>query len=336
MKQLLFKALALVILVSSIGLGWLWMDFSNFLNNSVIPANGELLIDVNEGDHLRSVANKLERSGIQLSPFYLRLASRLYPQMSKIKRGEYLIQGPVNIIELFETLNRGEILYHQVQLIEGWTFKTIKEVLSRQKHLKHQLQAFSNKELMSALGSEYKNPEGWFYPDTYNFAKNDSDLLILQTAYKRMQQLLIKYWQERDAGLPYDSPYEVLIMASIIEKETGLAEERQKIAGVFTRRLRKGMRLQTDPTVIYGLGDAFDGNLTRAHLRMDNPYNTYRIKGLPPTPIALPSEAAILAAVHPDDSNALYFVARGDGSHVFSETNKQHNAAVRKYQLRRN
>jgi len=336
MKQVLFKTFALIILASSIGLGWLWMDFNNFLDTPIVLNNEQLRIEVEEGDTMSTVIQQLQKSGRPISSYYMRFTSRLYPELTRIKRGEFLIKGPANILELLDQLSKGEVLYHQVQIIEGWTFKTISAVLLKQQLLKHQLSHITAEELMSSLGSNYKNPEGWFYPDTYNYVKHDSDLQILKVAHNTMKKVLNKYWNERDLGLPYDSPYEVLIMASIIEKETGLAEERRMISGVFVRRLLKGMRLQTDPSVIYGLGDRFDGNLTRAHLKADNPYNTYRNKGLPPTPIALASEASISAAVHPDESDTLYFVARGDGSHEFSQTNRQHNAAVRKYQLNRN
>ncbi|MCP3675686.1 MAG: endolytic transglycosylase MltG, partial [Gammaproteobacteria bacterium] len=206
--------------------------------------------------------------------------------------------------------------------------------LQKEPKLRQDLAGFKNQQILDELKLEQSHPEGWFYPDTYNYQKGASDLQILQNSHQLMNEKLQKYWNERDLELPYETAYDVLIMASLIEKETGLAGERDRIAGVFVRRLNMNIRLQTDPTVIYGMGNSFDGNLRRKDLLKDTPYNTYRRKGLPPTPIAMPSEASLSAAVHPAGGTELYFVARGDGSHQFSTTLEEHNRAVRRFQLK--
>jgi UPF0755 protein len=224
---------------------------------------------------------------------------------------------------------------HEARLLEGWTLGQTLDYLAGLDTLRHALADTPEAQLMATLGLEPQMAEGWFFPDTYRFERGTQDVAVLLTAHRKMQQELDRVWQERDADLPYSHPYQVLIMASLIEKETGLDAERAKIARVFTSRLEQGMRLQTDPTVIYGLGEDFDGNLTRAHLNQDGPYNTYRRAGLPPTPIALPGKRSLEAAVHPAPGAYLYFVARGDGSSQFSATLDEHLAAVRRYQLNR-
>jgi UPF0755 protein len=224
---------------------------------------------------------------------------------------------------------------HALTIIEGWTFKQLMAAVRRHQALTQTLAGVEEQEVMSRLGLEAMHPEGWFYPDTYHFPKGTTDAEFLRRAHQRMTTFLQTAWEKRDKDLPLDSPYQALILASIIEKETGVPSERSKIAGVFIRRLRKGMRLQTDPTVIYGMGERYDGNIRRRDLVTDTPYNTYVHKGLTPTPIAMPSGMAIEAALHPEDGTALYFVATGDGGHHFSNTLEAHNEAVRKYQLKR-
>jgi UPF0755 protein len=225
------------------------------------------------------------------------------------------------------------VVQYPLTLVEGWTFRQVMEALQADERLEHLIEDPSAEAVMARLGRRGVHPEGRFFPDTYHFTRGSSDLDILKRAHAAMERVLAEEWEARADGLPIESPDEALILASIIEKETGLASERAEIAGVFVRRLRLGMRLQTDPTVIYGLGDDFDGNLRRADLRNDHPYNTYVHAGLPPTPIALPGREAIRAALNPADGETLYFVARGDGSHAFSVTLEEHNRAVRKYQL---
>ncbi|MDX1803841.1 MAG: endolytic transglycosylase MltG [Alcanivorax sp.] len=219
--------------------------------------------------------------------------------------------------------------------MDGWTFDEWRKQLDAMDTLKHALKGLSDDAVMARLGHKGQHPEGWFAPDTYFYTRGTSDLTLLERAMARQQDILNQAWAERDQNLPYSGPYQALIMASIVEKETGVPSERAEIAGVFVNRLRKGMRLQTDPTVIYGMGDRYHGNIRRSDLHTPTPYNTYVIPGLPPTPIAMPGREAIMAAVHPADTEALYFVARGDGSHYFSKTLAEHRKAVRDFQLRR-
>ncbi len=236
--------------------------------------------------------------------------------------------------EFMDQILSGKVIQYSITIVEGWNIYQLLDVLKADPHIKQTLQGLSHKQIMQRIGYPEMHPEGRFYPDTYHFPKGLTDVEFLQRAYGAMQQKLAAEWEKRAVGLPYKTPYEALIMASIVEKETGLPSERQAIAGVFVRRLEKRMRLQTDPTVIYGLLPNFDGNIRRRDLRRDTPYNTYRRRGLPPTPIAMPGGDAIHAALHPADGDKLYFVSRGDGSHHFSATLEEHNRAVIKYQLK--
>jgi UPF0755 protein len=230
-------------------------------------------------------------------------------------------------------LVNGEVVQHSLTIIEGWTFQQLLQAVRSHPMLTQTLADADPQAVMEALAEPGTHPEGWFYPDTYRFPRGTSDVEFLRRAYRVMQQRLAAEWEKRAEGLPLKSPYEALVLASLIERETAVAAERTRIAGVFVRRLRKGMRLQTDPTVIYGMGDAYEGRIRWRDLRTDTPYNTYTRHGLPPTPIAMPSGAAINAALNPADGKELYFVSRGDGSHHFSATLEEHNAAVRCYQL---
>jgi UPF0755 protein len=254
---------------------------------------------------------------------------------TRIKAGEYEVPAGTTPPALLDLLISGKVIQRAVTLVEGWTFRQVLAALSEDTRLVKELGKAAPGDVMERLGRSGQHPEGRFFPDTYNFTKGTTDLDILRRAYERMEQVLAQEWEQRREDLPLATPEEAVILASIVEKETGLASERPAIAGVFIRRLELGMKLQTDPTVIYGLGDAFDGNLTRAHLRGDTPYNTYVHPGLPPTPIALPGRQAIHAVLHPEDGDSLYFVAKGDGSHHFSTNLAEHNRAVRQYQLGR-
>ena len=230
---------------------------------------------------------------------------------------------------------RGEVVQYSLTMVEGWNFRQVRAALARQERLEQRLADLSDAQLMERLGLAGQNPEGRFFPDTYRYVRGMSDEDLLKQANVRLERVLAEEWQKRAEGLPYREPYDALIMASMIEKETGVPEERGEIAGVFVRRLRMGMSLQTDPTVIYGMGERYNGRITRADLRTPTPYNTYTIDGMPPTPIAMVGREAIHAALNPLDGTTLYFVARGDGSHVFSNTLAEHNRAVREYQLKR-
>jgi len=296
-----------------------------------------MVIEINKGDSLNKVLMKLSQMEVLPSSVVAKIYAREKKLANKIKTGEFLLKNNVTIPGLFELITSNQQITYNIQFIEGSTFNQVKRVLSSSPKLIHHLQGKSDTEILKVLnlGSSIKHLEGQFYPDTYTFLKNDSDIDILKRAHQRLQRILKEEWLKKEKKLPLKSPYDALILASIIEKETGAAHERSEISGVFIRRLNKNMRLQTDPTVIYGLGERYKGNLTRKHLKEKTAYNTYRMKGLPPTPIAMVGRDAIHAAVNPKEGRSLYFVAKGDGTHQFSETIHAHNKAVRKYQLKR-
>lgn len=295
----------------------------------------EVVYVLGKGGSLSRVARDLDQQGILQHGRWLSLYGRLTGRTA-IHAGEYLLTPSDTPRRLLERLERGDVITYQVTLVEGWTFRQALEVLQAQDKIKVTLE---DPEAVASFVAELdvpeNHPEGWFFPDTYRYVAGNTDREILLHAHQRMRNVLATEWENRTGALPYDTPYEALIMASIVERETGVPEERGQIAGVFVRRLERKMRLQTDPTVIYGLADAYDGTIRRSHLRQATPYNTYVINGLPPTPIALPGQAAIHAALNPEEGETLYFVARGDGSHQFSETLEEHNKAVRQYQLQR-
>jgi len=293
-------------------------------------------IEIPRGQPLTVTAQELAGRGVLDHPRWLQLYARATGVDARIKAGEYSIPPgttPRGLLALFES---GAVVQHSVTIVEGWTFRELRKALEAEPHLDNTLAGRDEAAVMAALGEPGTPAEGLFFPDTYLFGKGTTDLEILQQARNRMRRELDAAWAARAADLPIQSAYEALILASIVEKETALAAERPRIAGVFTARLRIGMRLQTDPTVIYGLGAGFDGNLRRADLERDGPYNTYTRTGLPPTPIALPGTAALRAAVGPDERGELYFVATGlpDGSHEFSRTLAEHQQAVRRYLVR--
>lgn len=292
-------------------------------------------LDLRAGNSLRSVAQQLVEQDILHEPWSFILLVRGLGKASEVKAGNYLVNSGISHYELFEMLTRGNTAQTSITFIEGWTFAQMRAALDKNEYVRHLTMAYTDQEIMSKIGAPETSPEGLFFPDTYYFSQGMSDQEILQRAYQAMQEKLNTAWQARAPGLPYKSPYEALIMASIVEKETGKNDERPEIAGVFLNRLRMGMRLQTDPTVIYGMGERFDGNLRRKDLLADTAYNTYTRSGLPPTPIAMPGLASIEAAMHPAETKALYFVGKGDGSHAFSATLKEHNRAVTRHQLQR-
>lgn len=291
------------------------------------------ILEVTPGSGFSQITAQLQQRDIIKQAHYWKIYARLTGKAKRVQAGEYKLTGGVSALQLLDQMVQGEVIRHQVTLVEGWTFKQFLVALAAEEKLQHELTDLTPKQVMAKLGKDDEHPEGRFFPDSYQFTRGTSDLDILQRAYQRLAAILEEEWQQRDAGLPYNNAYEALVMASIVEKETGQAAERPEIAGVFVRRLQKGMRLQTDPTVIYGLGDSYKGNIKRKHLTQPTPYNTYVIKGLPPTPIAMVGREAIHAALHPKAGKSLYFVARGDGTHVFSDTLDQHNEAVRRYQI---
>ena len=288
--------------------------------------------NVMPGTHLRSLSVMLEREGVIGNAPVFWLLGRVLGKGATLKAGVYTLDKPLTPLALYGMIERGEVSQAVVQFIEGWNWREVRAALAAQPLLKHDSAGMSDAELLQAIGAEASYPEGLLFPDTYFYAPHSSDLNVLRRAYRLQQEKLMAAWATRAPGLPYRTPYEALIMASIVEKETGAAFERPQIAAVFMNRLRLGMRLQTDPTVIYGMGERFDGNLRRIDLQTDTPYNTYTRPGLPPTPIAMPSEAAIQAALNPAKTDALYFVSRNDGTHVFSSNLDAHNRAVNRYQ----
>jgi UPF0755 protein len=290
-------------------------------------------VEIPQGAGFRAAVTQLERAGIKVRPYHFEALARAFGRSRDIKAGNYLIAQPVTPLDLLEKLTRGDVTQAQVQLIEGWTFAQFRAALDASPDVRHDSTKLEDSEILARIQATEPHPEGLFFPDTYLFARGASDLSVLRRAYRAMQRHVRAEWDARAPNLPYQTPYEALIMASIVEKETGRPAERDQIAGVLVNRLRIGMRLQADPTVIYGLGASFDGNLKKIHLLEDGPYNTYTRAGLPPTPIAMPGFASLHAALQPGQTNALYYVSRGDGSSQFSRTIEEHNRAVSKYQL---
>ena len=332
-KKLLLAIIAGVLLLAlAVGVGWKLID--DFGNQPLVAPEGvkSLEFTIEPGDSMRRVAARLSAEGWLETPEFLEVLARLEKVAASIKVGEYLIPADTTHRELLKLFTEGQVRSFEVSLIEGQTIAEALEVLNGHEKLSEPLDQKGFQALLKELEIE-GNPEGLFYPDTFFFHSGDTVASILVRSRDRMKEVLAEEWQNRAKGLPYQNAYEALIMASVVEKETGVTYERPEIAGVFVRRLNKGMRLQTDPTVIYGQGEKYDGNLTRRMLREKTPYNTYMIKGLPPTPIAFVGREAINAALHPKEGKSLYFVAKGDGTHYFSNSLKEHNRAVRKYQI---
>ncbi|HLT13632.1 MAG TPA: endolytic transglycosylase MltG [Marinobacter sp.] len=332
-RKLLF-ILAAVAVLAGAGTGlWAWQGLQTL--NQPVALDEPMLFSVEPGTSFNGVAHELASKGMLADPLWLRLYGRLNPEQTRIKAGDYELVPGMTPLAVVETMVEGRVKLWAVQFIEGWTFADMRAALAGADQLKRVTTDWTDEQVMDAVGASGQHPEGWFFPDTYMFSGSETDLDILKRAYRRMVSVLEEEWADRAEGLPYDTPYEALIMASIVERETGVPYERQQVAGVFVRRLHKGMRLQTDPTIIYGMGDKYDGRIRTRDLRAYTPYNTYRIDGLPPTPIALPGRDSVHAALHPDDGDALFFVARGDGSHKFSRTLAEHQKAVREFQLNR-
>ena len=331
MLKRLFKMMVYVFIAGLLTLAFFMVTFNNWLNQPLVLAD-ESVVKISTGDTLSKLSYQLEKDNILTHPRWLILYAR-FSKQAGLEAGEYKLPEQVTPKLLLQTLGSGEVINYSVTLVEGKTFKEFIRVLSEQKQLEHRLTNKNFDEIIEFLQLDIDHPEGWFYPDTYQYVAGSSDVDILLRAHNKMQRVLKEQWSKRAKNLPYKNAYDALIMASIIEKETGVAYERPEISGVFVRRLQKGMRLQTDPTIIYGLGDSYKGNIRRRHLTQKTPYNTYVINGLPPTPIAMPASAAINAALNPATGKTLFFVAKGDGSHQFSDNLRQHNKAVREYQI---
>lgn len=318
-------------LIAMLGLG-AWLFY--FAQSTINPVDQNQTFEIDAGSSFRNICQHLVQQKIINHAYSFELLARLLQQDKQIKAGIYGIKPSISHWQLINQLTSGLDNQASITFIEGWNFAELRKALNKNEHIKHMTMAESDKKILEYVGAAESHPEGLFYPDTYYFNPNTSDREILKRAYITMQRKLLREWEGRESGLPYQSPYDALIMASIIEKETGKSSERAMIAGVFLNRLRIGMRLQTDPTVIYGIGQGYDGNIHKADLLRDTPYNTYTRDGLPPTPIAMPGLASIHAALHPSNTDALYFVGKGDGSHYFSRSLSEHNHAVTQYQLR--
>lgn len=329
----------LVLFEGCLVLAGLVLGFSVWQQNVALkqPLNlaQEQLLDVAAGSTPTGVLNRLETDGVIKDAFWLRLYWRFNLSGQSFHTGEYRMTPGMDAKGLLALWRRGDVVQYSLTLVEGWNFRQVRAALAKQVKLEQTLAGLSDSQLMSRLGHPNVFPEGRFFPDTYRYVRGMSDLDVLKQAYNRLDEVLADEWSKRAADVPYVDPYQALIMASLVEKETGVPQERGQIAGVFVRRLAMGMLLQTDPTVIYGLGERYTGKLTRAHLKEPTPYNTYVIAGLPPTPISLVGREAIRAALNPVSGTSLYFVARGDGSHVFSSDLDSHNNAVREFQLKR-
>jgi len=321
----LITLLALLVLAAA-------ASFIYWAREPLMPAEAPALeFNIAPGSSVRGAFRQARDAGIPLSPVLMEILARGSGSAS-LKAGSYRVEGGTTPLGLLDALARGNTIKEALTIIEGWNFAQMRTEMARQKYLRHDSADMDQASLMQKVAPGYQFPEGLFYPDTYFYDRGSSDLLVMQQAHQRMRKMLDDAWARRGAGLPYAKPYEALIMASIVEKETGAAADRTKVASVFVNRLKRGMLLQTDPTVIYGIGPSFDGNLRKVDLQTDTPYNTYQRAGLPPTPIAMPGKAAIEAALHPAAGDALYFVARGDGSSEFSSNLDDHNRAVNKYQ----
>jgi UPF0755 protein len=331
--KLLLLALILSV-VAAISVSAALMYLQQWLKAPLHISEQGYTYELKQGQSLSHLANDLGHAGVLTYPRLLRLYAR-FNAANKVHAGEYFFPAGTTPKELLEKLKNGDVILYQVTFVEGWTFKQALSTLAQVGTIKHLLSNKDRAAQLELLALPVQHPEGWIFPDTYRFSRNTTDVEILHNAYRKMQSLLDREWEQRAANLPYKNAYEALIMASIIERETGHHSERDQIAGVFVRRLQQGMKLQTDPTVIYGMGENYKGRITRKNLEEPTPYNTYVISGLPPTPISLPSAASIKAALNPAPGNALYFVAKGDGTSEFSDTLAAHNQAVRRYQLKR-
>jgi len=328
------RLIGIVVIAASFLIGWLWMDYREALDRPFGLQN-PAYFEIAKGDSLAHIAAELEEQGVVSSPVWFKLRAYVDGSARRLKYGEYEIPPGATLRELLAMFVAGKVRQHPVILVEGWTFAQILMALSQCPPLQKLAAGKTPDEIMQMIGAPGEHPEGRFYPDTYFVTKGTPDIEVLKRAYRRMQTVLNEEWAKRVDGIPYATPYESLIVASIVEKETARADERPLVAGVFIRRLAKGMLLQTDPTVIYGLGDSFTGDIRKEDLLNDTPYNTYVRFGLPPTPIAMPGRGSIRAALHPDTGDSLYFVARGDGTHVFSNNLEEHQRAVEQFQKRR-
>ncbi len=331
------KALFALTLLAVVAFGgWAWQRYQGFADTPIALAGSERIIAVERGDGFQDILDKLRAAGItEGHDLEWKVLAQEMQVVSRLQVGDYAIRHGITPRELLEKLESGQVIQHRFTIVEGWSLRELRAALARDEVLVKHAADLDDQALMAALDRAGQHPEGRFLPETYHYTRGMTDLDLLRRAALAMDKAVADAWGARAAGIPIDSPEQLLTLASIIEKETGKASERPEIAGVFARRLRLGMRLQTDPTVIYGMGSQYDGNIRRSDLTTDTPYNTYTRAGLPPTPIAMPGREALFAAANPAAGDTLYFVSRGDGSHVFSATLAEHNRAVACHQLRR-
>ena len=329
MRFLLRTIFLLTLLAAGLAAGaWWWANEPLAMRES--PTDFRIVA----GSGLRSASTQIKNAGVEIEPALMVMLARIKGAETSIKAGSYSVSSGVTPLQLLDKLTRGKVTQGELMLPEGWTFRQWRARIDRHPDLQHETSQMTEAELLAQLAIPASSIEGLLFPDTYLFDKQSSDIELYRRAHRAMQARLDAAWAQRAAGLPYKTPYQALIMASIVEKETGIEADRAMVASVFVNRLRVGMMLQTDPSVIYGLGAEFDGNLRKNHLREDNPYNTYTRSGLPPTPIAMPGASSLQAALNPALSQNFYFVARGDGSSQFSSTLEEHNRAVNKFQRR--
>lgn len=333
---MLAKILTGIVLLIGLAAVFLWSEYKLALTTPVVIGQAQL-IEIEKGDSFSKITRRLLKQNIAIKPKWFKLIAYKDKVSHQLKAGEYELKPGLTMPEILAIFVAGKSRQYTITFPEGWSFKQLLQEIQDNPYLGKTLATMDAQSIMAKLDSSYKHPEGLFFPDTYFFDKNTTDFSILKKAHDKMQLILQTEWENKEKDLPLENAYQALILASIIEKETGAAVERPQIAGVFTRRLRMGMLLQTDPTVIYGMGDRYKGNIRYKDLRRPTAYNTYVIKGLPPTPIAMPGRAAINAALHPAKGKSLYFVAKGngEGTHVFSTTLREHNNAVNKYQRNR-
>jgi UPF0755 protein len=345
-----YKIIVCVLVILIAMCGWAWRDYQSALHAPAVAGN-PVVIEIDKGDSFNQITGKLLAQNVNIKPFWFKVIAVQEKALKKLKTGEYELASGLTPPEILALFVQGKTRQYAMTFPEGWSFKEILQEIKNNPNLEHTLHDVDFEKVMSRLGADIKHsaivpgiavppasiqsPEGMFFPDTYFFEKHTSDVALLKRAYDKMQFVLEQEWQHKAEALPFKTPYEALILASIVEKETGVVAERPLIAGVFIRRLQMGILLQTDPTVIYGMGDNYQGNIGSQDLKTATPYNTYVIRGLPPTPIAMPGRDAIYAALHPDNGNSLYFVARGDGTHQFSDTLKDHNLAVDSFQRKK-
>ncbi len=333
----LWRGLILLALLAAAGvLAYGWFGFSRFSQSPLSVQGAGQSLDVGRGSSLKEIVAQLHAQGVTAAhPLYWRLLAEQLRVSGRLHAGEYALTPGMTPRDLLSNMAAGKVLQRNFTIVDGWTFRDLRQALTKADKLRQDGAALDDASVMEKIGAAGEMPEGRFLPETYAYVKGDSDLDILRRAHAAMSKTLDGLWAQRDKDLPLASPYEALILASIVEKETGRADERPRIAGVFVRRLRTHMLLQTDPTVIYGMGESYAGNIHKSDLTTDTPYNTYTRPGLPPTPIALPGKPALEAALHPASGSELYFVSRGDGSHVFSSSLEEHNRNVACYQLKR-